>query len=227
MTWLAYDVFSMLLLALLVTDCARKGFLRKIIGFIGAVAAGIGAGLCSTPAALWLYENIVRDTLRLFISERASQAVAQGLDGALPDLSFALPAWAARLLPEGAALPDAPARALDVGPIVEGFIDSALAQPVLLLLRGVCFFGLFALFLALARMLARVMGLANRLPVVGPVNTMLGGVLGVGEGLLILWLLAAGARLYITWSGGGGEYVNESIITDGYLFSFFYRISGS
>lgn len=223
-TWLIWDVFCLLLLGLLIWECARKGFLRKIMSFLGALLSAVAAGFFSAPVAAWLYGAVVRDAIAAVVSRRVAEVVEEGL-AAGGDWLSSVPGWMLGMVPEGTALPQAPQAVAEVAPIVEQLIDSALAEPVLMLLRGLCFFFLFAVFMVLARYLARLLGFVNNIPLVGSLNTVLGGVLGIGEALVVLYLLAVIAQLYIASSGGGNDYINPRVLSDGYLFSFFYRLA--
>lgn len=223
MSWIVWDLLALLIISLLVWNCARRGFLSKIVGFVGAIVSAVGAAWLSAPAAVWLYDSIVRDAIRAVLSRQVATSLEEGLSSA-GGLLAAVPGWASRMA-EGTDLP-MPEGTEQITAAVEGLIDAALAQPVLLLLRGLCFFALFALFSLLIRYLARMFGGINSLPLIGSVNTALGGVLGVGEALIALYLLAVLARLYIAYSGGGAGILSARTMQEGFLFSFFYRLAG-
>lgn len=220
MEWLIWDLLALAILSLLVWDCARKGFLRKVINFLGALAAAVAAAFLSSPLALWIYDNLVRDAVRAVLSSQIAAALEGG--GGSGGLLAALPGWAVRMAPE-TSLP-MPQEEDQILAAVEQLLDAALAQPILTLLRGLCFFVLFALLVALARYIARMFQGVNRIPLVGSVNAVLGGALGVGEALIALYLLAVMARLLVTYTGGGA-FFNDQSLGGGYLFSFFYRLT--
>lgn len=221
MEWLIWDVISLVAIVLLVWDCARKGFLRKIVHFVGAVAAAVGAALLCGPLAVWLYDNLVRDAVRAALSKQVAAALEGGISSG--GLLGALPDWAARMAP-GADLP-MPQQGDEVLAAVEQLLDAALAQPIVTLLQGICFFLLFTLLVVLARFIARMFQGVNRIPLIGSVNSVLGGVLGVGEALILLYVLAVVLQLYVAYSGGGRGIVSGRVLEEGYLFSFFYRLA--
>ncbi|MDR2909245.1 MAG: CvpA family protein [Oscillospiraceae bacterium] len=220
--WLIWDALALLLIAIMILGAARRGMLRTLVSFAGGILSAVAAGYLSMPAARFLYNAVVRDSIRAVISRQVEEMLGEGVSSGAGWLA-ALPGWAAGMLREdgGVAMPET---AADIIPAVERFIDAALAQPVLTLLRGICFFILFWVFLAIVRYIARALGAVNGIPLVGSLNTVLGGVLGAGEALIALYLLAVLAQAYIAVTGGGGEYVNDSILSRGYLFGFFYRL---
>jgi uncharacterized membrane protein required for colicin V production len=219
-TWLIFDLIALVLIILMIRYSASRGFLRTVLGFLGAVLSAVAANALSLPAARFLYNAIVRDILRAVISRRVESAFEEGLPGG--DWLSALPDWAARMLPPGAeaAAPDITG---NIMPIIEQLLDSMLAEPVTTLLRGACFFVFFAVFMRTVRYIAKLTGLIDRIPMVGSFNTWLGGILGVGQALIILYLLALVTNVYIT-ATGGGEYINAENLSDGYIFGFFYRL---
>lgn len=224
MYWLIWDSLTLLMIALLIWDCARKGFLGKIVGFAGAVASALLAAFFSAPLAVWLYDVLVRDVLRNVLTNRVTAALEEGFTST-GGLLGTLPGWAARLAETQPDLP-VPQVSDQIIPAVEALIDLALAQSVILILRGLCFFALFTILMLLARRLSHLFEGVNRIPLVGSVNTVLGGVLGIAQAMLILYLLAVAARLLLTYTGGNQTFFNGRALGGGYLFSFFYRMTG-
>lgn len=223
LSWLGWDLLALLILILLVWDCARKGFMRKILGFLGAVASAAGAAFLSGPVALWLYDVLVRDAIRATLSRRIARSLEGGFT-ATESLLSAVPGWAARMASGNTDLP-LPAAMDQVLPAVEELIDAVLVQPVLMLLRGLCFFVLFTLFSLIAKHLARMFSGINGVPLIGPVNTVLGGALGVGQALVILYLMAVVGHIYVAYSGGGTGPFTDYAMGEGFLFGFFYRMT--
>jgi len=218
--WIIVDLIALAIIILVVAIAAWRGFFRTAVGLLGVIFAALAAAALATPAAKFLYAAVVRDLLRVTISRRIESTFAEGVPGA--NWFSALPGWAFRLMPPqaGAEPPDISGNIMAV---VEQLIDSTLGPPILLLLRGASFFVLFAVFMLLSFFLSRLTWVINRIPMVGPLNVWLGGVLGVGQALIILWLLALLAQIYIAITGGG-RYINADTLSDGYLFGVFYRM---
>jgi len=85
---------------------------------------------------------------------------------------------------------------------------------------------LFIVLWLISRWVVSAFRAVNRIPLIGPVNSALGGLLGVGWAALILWMLAVLGSFYITISGGGNDFINADSLGGGYLFSFFFRMIG-
>ena len=223
-TWLIWDIFALVVLALAVRECAGRGFLWTVAGFVTKIASAICAWMLSRHLAAFLYNNLLRDIIQSAIVRRISDQIKEGLINSA-DWVSALPAWMMRMVSPDTRTGDMPVTAENVISAAEAFVGAVLAQPVLMILRGVFFFLLFALFLAVAKKFLWLLGGANRLPLVGWVNSLLGGILGVVWGAIILYLISTTAWIYIILSGGGAAFVNEAILSRGYFFSFFFRLA--
>jgi len=222
--WLIWDIAALAILVTAVALCARRGLLRTLLGLAAGIASAIGASLLSAPLAAFLYERVVRDIIHMAITRRVSAQIEQEIIGAGNWLS-GVPGWAARLISPEARV-GGPQTAADILPAVEALIDAALAQPVLMILRTLCFFLLFWVLLAVGRKIIWAARAVDGIPLIGSTNILLGGLLGVGWTALILYLMGLAALLYITMSGGGNAVVNEQALSQGYLFGFFHRLTG-
>ena len=222
--WIVWDIAALAILVAAVTICARRGLLRTLLGLVAGIASAIGASLLSAPLAVFLYDRVVRDIIHMAITRRISGQIEQEIIGAGNWLS-GIPGWAARLISPEASV-SGPATTADILPAIEALIDAALAQPVIMILRTLCFFLLFWILLAVGRKIIWAARVVDNIPLIGSTNILLGGLLGVGWTAIILYLLGLAALLYITMSGGGNAIVNEQAMSQGYLFGFFHRLTG-
>lgn len=220
--WLFWDIAAVCLLTKFIWTGAAHGLIRTVMGLFGYVAAMFAARSASPVIARTLYDLIVRDALQLVLTRRIQSAAEQG--NAATRMADAIPEGLRRIM--GAAMPEAAQSAAEsgVGGLVATLIDSALREPVLSILQGIAFLLVFTLTLMATRFLARLFTAIYRIPVVGPVNTLLGGALGVAEAVLVLAACALGARLLILFTGGGFFWVNEKIMGDTYVWRVFYNL---
>ena len=109
------------------------------------------------------------------------------------------------------------ARALSVS------ITDGVLYPILyMLLQGLLFLVLFAACMVLVHCLTKVLKGAERLPVIGTVNSLLGAVMGAAEALVVLFVAAVAVRLLLDVTGGF-SWLNENIVGQTYLFRYFYN----
>ncbi len=88
------------------------------------------------------------------------------------------------------------------------------------LVIGVIIFIIVIMLLSLA---ARAFKGINKVPILGTVNKILGGVLGLAVGLIICLVLVSITAAVISVSGNKLSWMNISIIDKTYLFSYIYK----
>lgn len=85
--------------------------------------------------------------------------------------------------------------------------------------RWVMAFVIFMIISALVSFLVSKVNFVNKIPVAGFLNTVLGGVVGAGEGFVIVMVTALGVKVLVALLG-----FDEKIIDDTTLFKIFYNI---
>jgi len=202
--------------------------------------AAVLAGTFSTALAKLLYDNIVRDALELIVSRQIGAAVTDGAVTTSSVLEF-LP-QSLRVLVEqpGTLLNFIPQTFWDAlegtgDQLVQSFlgdnsealaavlVNNVLQSPVLALLRGISFFIIFSLTVFLVRYLSRVLNIVNDIPVVGRFNTLLGGVVGLLQGLVALYLLAILLQMVIQLTGNELAWLNRQVIDSTFVYRVFFN----
>jgi hypothetical protein len=106
--------------------------------------------------------------------------------------------------------------------LANAVIDLALREPVLALLNAAAFMLAFAVIAAIMRRLTRALEGLGGIPVIGPLNTVLGGAAGAALGLVGLWLGGFALRFAVSLSQGGWPWLSEEIIEATYICRLFY-----
>lgn len=215
-----FDIICIVALLVLTARYARKGLLATLVQLVGSLFSIVGA----QSFAVWASPVVFHDFLAGGFRERIAESLAA--DGAV-DLSGIAEKYAG-FLPESFRTP-----------IVEAFersISAALANNAVVLADSivqnvieplltpvisiVLFFVAFALCRMIVSLLITVLGLVNKLPVLGAVNRGLGWVLGFVTawvdlffGMCIVWAL-------IVVTGGGIPWLSEAALGS----SVFYRL---
>jgi len=218
-TWLLWDAFAVLILVLMVGGCARKGLIRTLVSLFGYLLAGIAAGILSTPVAKFLYDNLVKDILKMLITQQIDAKMTEGV-AAIGELLSGVPESLLRMI-QGQDLSQLLFDG-DTSAFAEKIVQEALQEPVLAILRSLCFFLLFSVALMIVRHFSRMLTGLYRIPVLGSVNTFLGGVVGALEGLFIIFLISVAMKAVIIFTGGELGWLNESVLDATYIFRFFY-----
>ena len=190
------DIVALAVVVWCARAAAKKGFLRTVLQMVAYVVILAVAAVVSKAAAPILYDRVLEPML---LDQRPAQeesaqkqnadlvyagpagvlSFVEDLMGSAEGLSQELQAAAEELLPED----------LDPEALAEEFADAALRPLALNAIRMVTFAVLFVGLSLVANLLLSMLGLVNYLPVVGPINALLGMLVGILQGLLIVWIL--------------------------------------
>lgn len=230
---LFYDAATGILILAMVIVCARRGFVRTIVSLIGYFAALFGAAACANPVAEWIYQTFVRISVEKGIADKLNEARPQELSESLLQLIEKLPSFVfdAAGLDRMEMLETLNGLVQDGGEGVAAAIAAAVVAPlVILLLRVILFLALFSLFMFFVRRLVEVFSGMNALPLIGPINQIFGGVLGLGQAALILYVILlilnfimvlTGGEVRITIQGTPVVLLGDSVLNRTALLKFF------
>lgn len=207
------DLVTVLIIAGVVWQSYRRGFVHTVIVLVGYILALLAAISLSTPVGTWIYGHLLQGALTSWVRHAIS---SQGLSDATGGLAQAIQSLApgvdvSALLRAGAT------QAQDA-------VITSVVQPIGLSIgRGIAFIVLFILFAAAVRILAHFSISLSHVPVLGFINRIGGAVLGFFKALLILFvlctLLAAllPALSYTSWP------LNENAISQSHIFRIIYE----
>ena len=223
-TWLIWDLAALIVIVLCVCVGAKKGFVRMVISFFSYILAAIVANILSTPAAKWIYENIVGDFVKGVLTGSLRQAMVR--HGTIEEFIEHVPLW---LRIPVSHVPEESMTQIDFSQnaaiVIDVFVDTALGDTIIWLLSCFVFLVLFALLSFIINQIAKMFTFVDRIPLVGTLNTVLGGCAGGAEAVIILLAVAVLAHLIIVFSGGVLSWVNPEIMDKSFLFRFFYILT--
>ena len=222
--WLLWDLGALVLVLLCVGTAARHGFVRTVISFFSYVIAAVAANMLSRPAAAWLYENAVSGFVKGVLTGSLRETLAK--NGGAREFAAGAPVWlrgSLEALPESALssidFTQSAARAVDV------FVDSALRDTLLWILSGLCFLFLFSVLAFLVRQFAKLFTGVQSIPLIGTVNTVLGGCLGAIQAVILLIVIAVAARLLVVLTDGGFSWLSPAVFDQSFFMRFFYNLT--
>ena len=175
-----FDIICTAAWIILVVRYARKGFLSSIVQLVGNLFSLLGAKELSAACAGWVFEHMLAGGFRTQIAANIAAGGAVDLSGIAEKYAGFLPAsFRASIVAAcersiGAVLADNAVVLADS--IVENVLQPLLTPVITLVL----FFLFYALLRLLVSMLVTVLGLVNKLPVIGTVNRGLGWLVGGG-----------------------------------------------
>jgi len=215
-----FDIVCTVVWLLLLFYYAHKGFLAAVVQLLGNVTSLVGAHHFASWAAGQLFDRFLAGGFRTQLAESFAEggavnltAIAEKYAGFLPE-SLRVSIVAACERSVSAALNDSAVVLADT--VVEHVIQPLLT-PVLSL---VLFFVAYALLRMFISMLVTVLGLVNKLPVVGTVNRWLGLSVGGLASLVDIYLVLCVVWAIIVVTGGSLNVLNDTVMSA----SFYYKL---
>ena len=203
-----FDIICTVVWLLLAVRYARKGFLASVVQLAGSLLSLTGARAFSGWAAGQVFQNFFAGSFR-------DQIAASIAAGGVVDLSGIAQRYAG-FLPESVRASIVAACERSVSAVLSEVL-APLLTPVISL---VLFFVAFALLRMLVSLLVTVLGLVNKLPVVGTVNRWLGWTAGGIASLLDIYLVLCVLWALIVITGGNLTMLNDTVMSS----SLYYKV---
>lgn len=222
--WLLWDLAAVVLIIASIHSCARRGLIRTLLSFLGYFIAAFVAKELSPQVAGFLYGNVVEEALVRAADREMGALLTAGKDMAVAALE-SFPRLLRQYLPLPVELEMGPYAAMEQRELVEALVDAALREPVLLMLQSVAFFAVFSVVLMVVRLLSRFFNGVNRLPLIGPLNSFLGGVVGLLQAVVFLLVGAFALELVIMFTGDSLFWLNRTVMDQTYIWRVFYTMA--
>ena len=175
-----------------------RGFIRSAIHFLGSIIAACLSAVLGGMAAQWLFDSMFRGALVERVQESLNMLGTSDALSSVDNLLASLPDFIVR------ALQDAGVTASSIsGSIVSGSgaaaerIADLLAPTFVGFLKVLAVIVIFALLMVVVRILAEVLSHVLRLPVLGQLDSILGGVCGFLLALVLVWVMLAAAQVFV------------------------------
>jgi uncharacterized membrane protein required for colicin V production len=219
--WLLWDIAAAVIIFLCIRHCARQGLVRTVISFLAYFIAAAAARIFSPTVAELLYDHVVKDAMTLFVSRELGDTLASGQE-LVAQVLESIPAILRQYAPALAELEEAGYASLETSQLAQSLVETALKDPVMMMLSGLAFLLIFALALIITRLIARMFTNLYKVPVIGPINTFFGGVVGALQAVLFLVLGSLALRLVISLTGGELLWLNDRVMDATYIWRVFY-----
>ena len=216
-----FDMICTVVWLLLAIRYARKGFLASVVQLVGSLLSLIGARAFSAWGAGQVFNNFLANGFR-------DQIAASIAAGGVVDLSGIAEKYAG-FLPESfrASIVEACERSVsavlsDNAVVLADVIVQKVLAPLLTpVISLVLFFVAFALLRMLVSLLVTVLGLVNKLPVIGTVNRGLGYTVGALASLVDIYLVLCVVWAIIVITGGNLTVLNDTVMSSSLYYKAF------
>lgn len=216
-----FDMICAALLFLFALRYARKGLLGTVVELVGNLASVVGAYLFARRAAPWLFENLMAAGLKKSVQNTLTETGRVDLTGLVDTFGSFLPESFRQSVLDGVSGTVNDAVAQNAAQAAQTLVDTVI-QPLLVpVLSIVLFFVAFALCRMLVSFLVSVLGLVNKIPLLGGVNRTLGFVAGLFAGALDLFLLLCVVWAVIVITGGNLPWLNDAELAASWSYRLF------
>lgn len=200
----------------------KKGFARSVLGLLGAIAALFAAVYLSSWIAEFIYvtfiqQNIINNVVVTLESNTAS--VANGIQA----IATLFPAYVSNSLSNLGYSPADLNALLSSGTNEAAMAINSLVAPIITsLIRIIAFVLLFVILRLLLYLLLRATGLISNLPVVRHVDSLFGGIFGLAQSVIVIYVFVAILITVLPFWSQTPDTLSLANIDNTYVFKYFY-----
>ncbi len=219
-----YDIAVAAIVIIFMIVGKKKGFLQIAAKIVGGIAAAICGYALAVMGSVFVFDVLLREK------------VIGAVEGILPNASGAEDLLK-QISEKIAILPGdigfyGEKKIAELGEVMgkagEGaaatITDQIISPAAVVIIRTILFIVLFLIFMIIVRMVAKMFGVANRIPIVGGVNKFLGMVVGIGYGAL--WVIALTMVLEILIPVVNAGILTESAVEGTLYYRYIYKMIG-
>ena len=222
------DLVLVLLVLLIIYMAYRKGFLRSILSLGGFLIATVFAFVFGRMFAEGIFEWFVKPWLTTTVQNDIVAGTGNNITQVVENMYTNLPG----ILSGGLDMLFGSKQALITNiqngvaggsvPITDTIVGTL--KPLLVSLISIlAIFILFALCMLALRVINRLLVKVRHIPVIGAVDGLLGGLIGILEAAIWVMILVFLVKALILLSGNGLPWLNENIIDSSYMFKYLYH----
>ncbi|MCH5323775.1 MAG: CvpA family protein [Eubacterium sp.] len=105
----------------------------------------------------------------------------------------------------------------------KAILDNVIKPVVLIPIRTLIFVLIFVIIMIVLTVIINATSLINKLPLIGKFNEALGGILGIIEGMMIIFIIVIVLHFATAASDNSLVFLNEMTINESYAFSWVYN----
>lgn len=227
---LIFDIMVIVVVIVCVYIGSKRGFLRSLILLVGNIAAILLALWLSGGISSWIYDNWIEAEVVSGINEKLDDITGEyTFEGVTDSILSVLPDPLADMLTEYIQLDEKTYEnineSLDSGKseIATTVANSVVKPMVVFLIRVLVFVLLVTLAMIAVKLIAGMCSFVNKIPIVGTLNSLLGGALGLLEAGIVLMLITIGIRAVTMLSSNELIVLNEQTIEETKIYHSIYE----
>ncbi len=226
-----YDVAIIIIALMFISKAMRKGLIASLIttfGYFVSLALSIfGGRFLSKLIFAMFFEAPIANSIDSKISQSFNASSIGGmLDSALESVPKMFKGIIENQKITSAQMAQQIGSQVMSGEISIGHaITQNYIEPVVcIILQIVLAALLFSVLMFAVKIISRMARGVKKIPLLGPVNKLLGGALGFIQASIIIYLIGLLAGMLLSAKPDGYEYLNYQIIENTYLFKIFFSL---
>lgn len=191
------------------------GFIKGLIGLVTLVLSMVAGLLCGKLAGSWLFTAVIREPL---INNLSAQIYEKAQGGSPISLFLGLQ----NFISVDSSTVSTEEQALTLS---TKLVDASLKPIIVGFITVVVFLIIFFICMAIFKRLARASKKINDVQVLGPINRILGGVLGLALGAVACFILVTVFDYLVNNLGNVFSFVTPEQLGEGKIYSLFSGFS--
>ena len=225
---LIIDIITVLIGVFIIIDAYRKGFLRYVVLVVGCVLSFFVALYLSKIVSVHLFDAFFRENIIEYVNSTISQSVGDISIGTIvPAVFFKLPQGVQNLLYSQFGDVSQLVQLLEsktngaVGDLGLIIADDIISPVFVGLIEVLSCFILFIIFVIIVKGIAKIFRNFYAIPIIGPVNSFLGGLLGIVQTVMIYYLIGLSISVIISFTANEMSWINQEVINSTYIIKYF------
>ncbi|MEG0691619.1 MAG: CvpA family protein [Oscillospiraceae bacterium] len=222
------DIVTALIGLFIIYGAYRKGFIRSIILVIGYVFSIFLAIYLSKIVSVYIFNNFIRTPIINNINQTISSSVGNiSVSMVVPAILSKLPKVILNPLFSSFGGESELIQLIDnqTGGILEKLgtvvADNVIAPILLSLMEVITCLIIFILCTIIVKIIAKMFTGLYAIPIIGSINSILGGVLGIVQTAIIYYLLALVISTIISLTANELPWINNEIMNSTYILKHF------
>ena len=219
------DAIIIAIIAIVIVRSSKKGFVSSLIDTFAMIIATIVSYMFTPEVSQFVYDSFIKNSVskgfeKVLDDMNTNAAVADKVDAMIASLPEGAVNLADRLgiinlnaIGAGIHVPGV----IDNNQLITTVLNDFAYNVMITITKVVVFFILFVLATLVLRMVSNFLENINKIPLIGKLNSTLGGVLGVAKALIII-LVVCTVMYFIVSSSDNVDLVGA--ISDSKIYNF-------
>ncbi len=222
-----YDAIVVFVIISSVIFSYRIGFLRSILSVVSYSVSFFIANFLGRFVSQIIFDNFIRSNIENDIFSTLNNSLNSGnMVSGINKISSVIPNWLTSSLIGEKTIDDVAGGFIaknDLSAASNAIANQIFRPYIIMIISIISFFVLFAAAKILFRYIYMLTSVVERMPVIGTVNGLLGGLCGVIKAAILLFIIAIIAFVIILITKNEMSWINTGIINDTHLFFMFYK----